>query len=225
MSEFKPIIVSTEPLVSIRWHGAIRVEADTSQDTKDSKWLKLVKINYQDAHGNARTWEAMKRPTRPKSSVVDAIQILAILEKSTGPEVLLEKQFRPPTGKVIIEFPAGMVDEGETPEQAAVRELKEETGYLGEIISEKIDRPVHWNSPASSSSCTYMIRMKIDLSKGENQNPKPELEEGEIIDTFSIPLRDLYSEVRKLSAEGFAIDGKVGSFAEAMETARMWQGQ
>ncbi|KAK9414870.1 putative NUDIX hydrolase domain-like protein [Seiridium unicorne] len=225
MSECKPRIVSTEPLVSIRWHGAIRVEADTSQDTKDSKWLKLVKINYEDAHGNARTWEAMKRPTRPKSSAVDAIQILAILEKPAGPEVLLEKQFRPPTGKVIVEFPAGMVDEGETPEQAAVRELKEETGYLGEVISDKIDRPVHWNSPASSSSCTYMIRMKIDLSKGENQNPKPELEEGEIIDTFSIPLRDLYSEVRKLSAEGFAIDGKVGSFAEAMETARMWQGQ
>ncbi|KAM0815790.1 putative NUDIX hydrolase domain-like protein [Seiridium cardinale] len=208
MPECKPRIVSTEPL-----------------DTKDSKWLKLVKINYKDAHGNARTWEAMKRPTRPKSSAVDAIQILAILEKPTGPEVLLEKQFRPPTGKVIVEFPAGMVDEGETPEQAAVRELKEETGYLGEVISEKIDRPVHWNSPASSSSCTYMIRMKIDLSKGENQNPKPELEEGEIIDTFSIPLSDLYSEVRKLSAEGYAIDGKVGSFAEAMETARMWQGQ
>lgn len=86
----------------------------------------------------------MKRPTRPKSSAVDAIQILAILEKPSGPEVLLEKQFRPPTGKIVVEFPAGMVDEGETPEQAAVRELREETGYVGEVITDKT-RPVHWN--------------------------------------------------------------------------------
>lgn len=187
----------------------------------------------------------MKRPTRPKSSAVDAIQILAILEKPTGPEVLLEKQFRPPTGKIVVEFPAGMVDEGETPTQAAVRELREETGYVGEVIEDKT-RPVHWNGefewnlfdcnsleeestdmnagPASSSSCVYMIRMKIDLNRAENKSPKPELEEGEIIDTFSVPLKDLYTEVRRLSVEGFAIDGKVGSFAEALETANMWQG-
>ncbi|KAK6210808.1 ADP-ribose diphosphatase [Pestalotiopsis sp. IQ-011] len=174
--------------------GLPRVLTVEPLDTKDSKWLKLVKINYEDAHGKPRTWEAMKRPTRPKSSAVDAIQILAILEKPTGPEVLLEKQFRPPTGKIVVEFPAGMVDEGETPEQAAVRELREETGYVGEVL-EDITRPVHWN----------------------------ELEEGEIIDTFSVPLKDLYSEVRRLSAEGFAIDGKVGSFAEALETANVWQ--
>lgn len=87
----------------------------------------------------------MRRPTRPKSSAVDAIQIIAVLEKPTGPELLLEKQFRPPTGKVTIEFPAGMVDEGETPEQAAVRELKEETGYVGEVIREPMDRPEHWS--------------------------------------------------------------------------------
>lgn len=88
----------------------------------------------------------MKRPTRPKGSAVDAIQILAILEKPSGPELLLEKQFRPPTGKVVIELPAGMVDQGETPEQAAVRELKEETGYVGEVVEEASgERPVHWN--------------------------------------------------------------------------------
>jgi ADP-ribose pyrophosphatase len=68
-----------------------------------------------------------------------------------------------------------------------------------------------------------MIRMKIDLQREENKSPKPQLEEGEIIDTFSVPLKDLYSQVRALSAEGFAIDGKVGSFAEALQTASMWK--
>ena len=47
---------------------------------------------------------------------------------------MLQKQFRPPVGKVCIEIPAGLLDAGESVEQCAVRELKEETGYVGEAI-------------------------------------------------------------------------------------------
>ncbi|KAI0130284.1 ADP-ribose pyrophosphatase [Xylariales sp. AK1849] len=206
---------------------AARVTSIEPLESKDSKWLKLVKINYTDINGTSRTWEAMKRPTRPKTSAVDAIQIIAILEKPGGPELLLEKQFRPPVGKVVVEFPAGMVDEGETPEQAAVRELREETGFVGDVMEDRsgAKRIVTWNSPASSSSCTYMIHMNIDFCKEENQNPRPELEESEFIECFSIPLKDLYTECRKLESQGFAVDGKVGAFAEGLEMAHVWQGR
>lgn len=193
-------------------------------DSKDAKWLNLVKINYKDASGQMRTWEAMKRPTRPKNSAVDAIQLIAILEKPTGPELLLEKQFRPPTNKVVIELPAGLVDEGETPEQAAVRELREETGYVGETMPEEGGkRTLLWNSPASSSSCSYCIHVKIDLTKEENQNPKPQLEDGEFIECFSVPLQHLFTELRKLNDGGFAIDGKVAAIAEGIEMSKAWK--
>lgn len=44
---------------------------------------------------------------------------------------MLQKQYRAPIDQVVIEVPAGLIDPGETPEECAVRELKEETGYLG----------------------------------------------------------------------------------------------
>lgn len=60
-----------------------------------------------------------------------------MLQRPAGTEVLLQKQFRPPLDKICIEFPAGLVDKGETPEQAAVRELAEETGYAGEVMEDR----------------------------------------------------------------------------------------
>lgn len=58
---------------------------------------------------------------------------MAILHKPSGPELLLQKQFRPPVGKVCIEVPAGLVDAGEDAGECAVRELREETGYVGVV--------------------------------------------------------------------------------------------
>lgn len=83
--------------------------------------------------GKLRTWESAERSTRPENSTIDGVGIVAILEKPSGPELLLQKQFRPPINKVVIEVPAGLVDEGESAEESAVRELREETGYVGVV--------------------------------------------------------------------------------------------
>jgi len=55
---------------------------------------------------------------------------------------VLVKQFRPPISQVVVEIPAGLIDDGETVEQAAIRELKEETGYVGQLLETS---PVMYN--------------------------------------------------------------------------------
>ncbi len=68
-----------------------------------------------------------------------------------------------------------------------------------------------------------MVHVSVDMSRAENQELKPEPEDNEFIECFSVPLRDLYAECRKLESEGYAIDARVGTLAEGIELARMWK--
>jgi len=46
--------------------------------------------------------------------------------------IVLVRQYKHGIREVVIELPAGMIDPGETPEACAMRELAEETGYVGD---------------------------------------------------------------------------------------------
>jgi len=106
----------------------------------------LIKTTYSDPNGQIRDWESCQRPTRPKDSVIDGVGIVAILQKPDGPHILLQKQWRPPIAKVVIEVPAGLIDAGESAEECALRELKEESGYVGEIVRDGFEMtPIMFN--------------------------------------------------------------------------------
>jgi ADP-ribose pyrophosphatase len=99
----------------------------------EAKWTELKKIEWTDQTGKDRIWEAAARKTRGKGGV-DAVAIAPILRHpSKPPSTMIILQYRPPVEAVCVEFPAGLIDQGESPEQAAVRELKEETGYEGKV--------------------------------------------------------------------------------------------
>ncbi len=61
----------------------------------------------------------------PEFSVVGAI--------TEDGRVVMVRQFRPGPGKYLLDLPGGVIDPGQTPEDAARAELREETGYEGEI--------------------------------------------------------------------------------------------
>jgi ADP-ribose pyrophosphatase len=68
-----------------------------------------------------------------------------------------------------------------------------------------------------------MIHVTVDLSRSENKNPQPELEENEFIETFSVPLSKLWDECIQFEQEGYVIDARVGTLAEGIELAKRWK--
>lgn len=136
------------------------------------------------------------------------------------PSLLLQRQFRPPLAKVTIEVPAGLVDDGESAAEAAVRELREETGYVGTVSEESF---IMFNDPGFCNTNTKMVHVDVDMSAEENKKPVAQLEDSEFIETFTAPLEELWDRCMQWESEGYAIDARVGGIAEGIEVAKRWK--
>ncbi|KAF2993683.1 hypothetical protein E8E13_001463 [Curvularia kusanoi] len=99
----------------------------------EAKWVEFQKISWQDQTGRDRVWEAANRKTRGAAGV-DAVAICTVIRHPRRkPSTIIILQYRPPVDAVCVELPAGLVDSKESPSDAAVRELEEETGYKGKL--------------------------------------------------------------------------------------------
>ena len=66
--------------------------------------------------------------------VVEPPPYTAIIAFTRDGQLILIEQFRPAVEEIVLEMPAGTVEEGEDPSDCALRELLEETGYRSETI-------------------------------------------------------------------------------------------
>jgi len=133
---------------------APRIDRIGPLPSEEAKWTELRKIEWTDQTGRHRVWEAAARKTRGKTGV-DAVAIAPILRHpSKPPSTMIILQYRPPVEATCVEFPAGLIDEGETPEQAAVRELREETGYEGKVCA---NSPTLSNQPGMTNATHQVL--------------------------------------------------------------------
>lgn len=103
-----------------------------------------------------------------------AVVVVALLDNDFG-RVVVERQFRYPVRRVMIEFPAGKIDPGEPPLDCARRELLEETGYIArEWARAGVMHPVIGYSDEF---------IEIWFARGLQQQGR-RLDEGEFLDVF-----------------------------------------
>lgn len=167
------------------------------------KWLYMENIEYVDRKGSIHSWESVMR-TNTQGAVV------IIAEMSASKSFILVRQYRPPAGGYVIEFPAGLIDPGEKPEETALRELFEETGYKG-TISEKFSPS--YSSPGMTGETVQIIKVKVDEKLKENINAVPKFDGAEDIETFIVKKDELLSFLNEREASGDLIDSKVISYA------------
>jgi ADP-ribose pyrophosphatase len=90
--------------------------------SKEAYTCRLFSVTEDEAIDPKTKFEIKRSVVRHNGSAV----MMAVDDKK---RILLVRQYRLPAGKYLWELPAGKVDDGETPLQAARRELIEETGY------------------------------------------------------------------------------------------------
>ena len=66
--------------------------------------------------------------------VIDSASWVNVVPVTNEGNVVLIRQFRHGARQVVLEIPGGMIDGDEAPEDAAARELREETGYVAQNI-------------------------------------------------------------------------------------------
>lgn len=103
------------------------------QQTKQ-KFLNMFEFTVEDRTGNIHPYYVASRAEninelklKTGKNKADGTIIYAI-HKGSEDRIVLIRQFRYSIGEYIYELPAGLIDEGESIEETAVREMKEETG-------------------------------------------------------------------------------------------------
>uniref|UniRef100_T1JA82 Nudix hydrolase domain-containing protein n=1 Tax=Strigamia maritima TaxID=126957 RepID=T1JA82_STRMM len=156
-------------------------------------WLELGKITYENSKGKERTWESFNRITRPKTSDTDSVSILAILKRTLRRDCyILVSKFRPPVNAFTIELPSGLIKEGETPANAALRQFQVETGYVGIV---KFVGPPLAVDPGLSNTTMRIVTVEIDGDNAANLRQEKRSEDQDIIKVHRVPVSDLLEKL------------------------------
>ncbi len=140
----------------------------SSEEIFDGVAIHLFRDEILLPNGNKGVREVVRHP--------GAVCVLPLTENG---EVIFVNQFRYALNKVTLEVPAGKLEKGEDPQEAALRELSEETGIEAKKI---VPMGALYTTPALMDEIIYMY-IATELSQGEQH-----LDEDEFVNALKIPL-------------------------------------
>ena len=132
------------------------------QTVAQSKIFSIESLDLRFSNGVERTYERMKPSGR------NAVMMVPITEHG---DILLVREYAAGTERYELGFPKGLIDPGEQPNEAAVRELKEEIGFGANKLTplkEVILAPSYF-----SSKMTLFIAEELYPEKLEGDEPEP----------------------------------------------------
>lgn len=148
---------------------------------------------YEGAILNLRKDKVVVKDNKTSSrEIIEHMGGVVIAAVTEDGKVPIVKQYRKAASKAVLEVPAGKLEKDEDPEEAALRELKEETGYTAKSIK-------YINSFYSSigySEEVLHLYIAEDLTPGET-----DFDESEAIDIYEYTLDELLSMVMDGSIE------------------------
>ena len=102
------------------------------QKREEGKFITRYDITYETVDKQEKVYEMISRNKKLESFEElhgkEADAVVIIVTDETGERILINKEFRLAVGGWVYNFPAGLIDPGEEPQQSAKRELCEETG-------------------------------------------------------------------------------------------------
>jgi len=127
--------------------------------------------------------------------IIDHPGAVTIIPVTADGRILFVHQYRPATGIVLLEFPAGTLNPGEDPAECASREVREETGMAANQITHLGNL---WLAPGYSTEY-----LRFYLAEGLYSSPLDQ-DEDEYIEVESILIEDAYA----MADRGEIEDGK-----------------
>jgi ADP-ribose pyrophosphatase len=145
----------------------------------DNKWFKVQKDVVELPNGKVLDdFYIWNEP--------DVAQIVAVTKSK---KIVLVRQYKHGTHEILIECPAGYVDENEDFESAAKRELLEETGYRAGRV-ELLGKFVH--NPTKSSG-----RVAAYLAQGVQKSEAQKLDDNEEIEVMEVGFKEVVEMINK----------------------------
>ncbi len=168
-----------------------------SVETVSTGWINKYHLHYTLPDGRPYTYEGVSRkgPERYEAALEalgstgapdpDAVCVVPLLPDGS---VLLEREFRYPLNSWCVSLPAGLIDAGESLEEAVARELSEETGYrLRDDIAPAV-RPLP--QPGFSSTGLTEENVQVVFAQVEAAG-KARPDSAELIEPFTVARADL----------------------------------
>jgi len=151
----------------------------------DSKWFRVKKDVVELGNGKIvddyYLWESP--------------DVVLTVPVTSDNKFIMVRQYKHGAGDIIIEFPAGYINEGETALGAAKRELEEETGYKAHEI-ELLKKTISHSTKETGSYSIFLAKVEKEKIKSRN------LDENEEIEVLEVPVDEILDMIH---------DGKIFS--------------